>query len=356
MSIKLLDKIQNAIGKIYILGNGELGTILCQYLEKLDVEIESFVVNDEYYHSQMSRTIAVSQLPDLDEELLIVVAVRYNQDIVAKKVMERGYKVAFINYPEDMLDIYGEVYRRLFKKNDINMKEPILKNGKYVFLNPFYLQGGRALDWYMEARDNILPVLFDDDTLIDEGPYFYDCVYIEKDDIVIDAGANIGLFSAIAAVQGKTVYAFEPDKENVGYLKKIADILPNINIIEKALADKEGENVFFLDKEYRSRNSLYASMMENDTETITVPMITIDTIVEREAIEHVDFIKADIEGAERYMLSGAEKTIKRFHPKISICTYHLKDDPEVLETLLKEIEPRYQIIHRWKKMFAYYKA
>ena len=72
-----------------------------------------------------------------------------------------------------------------------------------------------------------------------------------------------------------------------------------------------------------------------------------------DGLERVDFIKADIEGAERLMLKGAQETLRRFAPKLSICTYHLPDDKEVLEALIKQANPHYVIEHRWQKLYAH---
>jgi hypothetical protein len=69
-------------------------------------------------------------------------------------------------------------------------------------------------------------------------------------------------------------------------------------------------------------------------------------------LERVDFIKADIEGAEREMLKGAAHVLKTFAPKLAICTYHLPDDPEVLEQIIKEANPNYKIVHLRHKLFA----
>lgn len=82
-------------------------------------------------------------------------------------------------------------------------------------------------------------------------------------------------------------------------------------------------------------------------------MITIDSFVEMQQLESVDFIKADIEGAERYMLEGAKETLKKYAPKLSLCTYHLPDDPEVMEELILKYNPDYIIKHTETKLYAY---
>ena len=70
-------------------------------------------------------------------------------------------------------------------------------------------------------------------------------------------------------------------------------------------------------------------------------------------IPRVDFIKADIEGSERHMLMGARRVLKEFAPKLSLCTYHLPDDPQVMREIILDANPRYRIEERWKKMYAW---
>jgi len=67
----------------------------------------------------------------------------------------------------------------------------------------------------------------------------------------------------------------------------------------------------------------------------------------------VDFIKADIEGSERYLIEGAKKVLLEYTPKISICTYHLPDDSKVLRNLVLDANPKYKIFEKYQKLYAF---
>jgi FkbM family methyltransferase len=70
---------------------------------------------------------------------------------------------------------------------------------------------------------------------------------------------------------------------------------------------------------------------------------TIDALVERQGLERVDFIKMDIEGAERAALIGARNTIARHKPKLAISGYHSEDDLIIIPMLIKRLHPDYEI-------------
>jgi hypothetical protein len=86
--------------------------------------------------------------------------------------------------------------------------------------------------------------------------------------------------------------------------------------------------------------------------TLLIKIITLDEWVYKENIK-VNFIKADIEGYERKMLQGAVNIIKTQQPVLSLCTYHMPDDPEVMKDIILSANPYYKIIQRRMKMFAY---
>jgi hypothetical protein len=70
---------------------------------------------------------------------------------------------------------------------------------------------------------------------------------------------------------------------------------------------------------------------------------SIDDFVENNAITAVNFIKMDIEGGERDALYGAESTIKRFRPRLSICEYHGIFDRWYLRDVIRSFKCGYRI-------------
>ncbi|MDR2343196.1 MAG: FkbM family methyltransferase [Spirochaetaceae bacterium] len=195
------------------------------------------------------------------------------------------------------------------------------------------------------------------DKLMSEGPYGYVDegnefdVRVRSGDVVIDAGAWQGDFSAYAGSKGALVYAFEPVSENYEILKKTAELNSGRIIPVKAgLGDSDFDLDISLNTEGNSGG--HSIVVKNSETTEKIQITSIDKYVKENGIEKVDFIKADIEGAERDMLKGAKMTLKNFAPRLAICTYHLHDDPEVLKNLIVEANPKYRVVQLRKKLFA----
>ncbi len=191
-----------------------------------------------------------------------------------------------------------------------------------------------------------------------EDPYeISDKVMLKTDMVVFDCGANMGYFSALASQRGCYCHAFEPVKETrTDYLEKTAAWNKNITAHPYALSDRNEELLFKLDpKNIGANRAVENAGSRNATQPgyEQVAAVSLDSFAKEQKIEQLDFLKADIEGAERKMLAGAAETIRRFSPIISLCTYHLPDDPEVLSGLIKDIQPKYQIIQGNDKLYAY---
>lgn len=175
-------------------------------------------------------------------------------------------------------------------------------------------------------------------------------VRVKENDIVIDAGAWIGDFSAYAASKGAKVYAFEPSPSLMPILNETAELNSNRIIpVQKGLGDKSEDKLF-----RDSIGSAFGNRFVN-TESMNTSLLsitTIDDFVKENNIEKINFIKADIEGDERNMLKGAKETLRRYAPKLAICTYHYADDPEILAKLIKEANPAYTIVQKRHKLYA----
>ena len=212
-----------------------------------------------------------------------------------------------------------------------------------------------------EFSDIVMPSLLGNYNHVFEGPYELDNVSVKKSDIVFDLGAHVGLFTGVAAVKGAHVYAFEPTPETLGYLKKSVSFYDNVTVCPYAVSDSTGPSEFYINTDFNERSSLGSNSLFDGTintigdhfDTIEINTVTLDEFVESNGIQRVDFIKADIEGAERNMLIGAQRTLARFAPKLALCTYHLSDDPEVMEKLILAANPKYIITHSYSKLYAY---
>ena len=187
-----------------------------------------------------------------------------------------------------------------------------------------------------------------------EGPYEIEEVRLHPNDIVVDAGANQGVFSLLAAAKNaKCVYAFEP----MPNVRKILEKNINLNgynniikIVPLGLRAENGAQVISSSEEMVGSASFVFTGQGTNT---SVECVTLDDWVKENDIPRVDFIKADIEGSERDLLAGAGETLRRFKPRLAICTYHLPDDPQVLKSLIKDAVPEYKVIQKRKKLFAY---
>jgi hypothetical protein len=99
-------------------------------------------------------------------------------------------------------------------------------------------------------------------------------------------------------------------------------------------------------------NTIVKNMNMACVDVAKIQITSLDNFVHKQNLKRVDFIKSDIEGAERDMLKGAKNVLKEFAPKLALSTYHLPDDPEVMESLIKDANPSYKVVHLSKKLFA----
>jgi len=157
----------------------------------------------------------------------------------------------------------------------------------------------------------------------------YHVELIKDDAVVVDAGANTGVFSCFVALKypRAKIMAFEPSAVVREALIKNAAPYPNITVFPMALGDRNGEAKLVTIPEAPAGNYIGEG---GDP----VTMATIDSLKVR-----VDFLKMDTEGYEREILTGARETIKKWKPVIAMSAYHKLDDKVELPKLVNSITP-----------------
>ncbi len=142
---------------------------------------------------------------------------------------------------------------------------------------------------------------------------------------IVDAGANIGIFSILAARESPAarVFAFEPASDVFGALtaNAVHNDAANVVCVRAALGARSGSMPLFTpaakidtigsaDPEHR------VTWTPGPWRCEIVPVVSLDGFVADQSISHLDVVKIDVEGGEQEVLAGARETLSRFRPDV----------------------------------------
>jgi FkbM family methyltransferase len=122
---------------------------------------------------------------------------------------------------------------------------------------------------------------------------------------VLDVGANIGIYTLLAAKRGARVFAIEADPRNVERLERhlqLNGLAAQVTIFPIAVGDSDGSISLFR----APGNSGHSNVFEG-IDPVEVPLKTIDSL----NLPPIDVCKMDIEGNELRALAGMQATIDR---------------------------------------------
>jgi len=165
---------------------------------------------------------------------------------------------------------------------------------------------------------------------------------VQPGDIVIDCGAHVGVFTKKALQLGaEKVVAIDPGAlQGESFRRNLETEIEDgrVVLVPAGVWSEPGSMTLYMVTD----NSGMGSLIEHPgTKQVEVPVTTIDILVEELRLPRVDFIKMDIEGAEREALAGARSTMERFRPRLMIDSYHRPDDMTVIPKLLKAAHEDY---------------
>jgi FkbM family methyltransferase len=133
---------------------------------------------------------------------------------------------------------------------------------------------------------------------------------------IFDIGANVGLYSLLAAVKNPdaSIYAFEPTREMVDALTENVRLngIQNIWINPIGVGKISGEAFLHCctgsDGSNEGMNFVTGEMAQDSD--VTVPLTSIDDFCRQKQINRIDLMKMDIEGGEYDALLGAENLLR----------------------------------------------
>lgn len=129
----------------------------------------------------------------------------------------------------------------------------------------------------------------------------FEGVKIQKGDIVVDLGGNIGVFTRWAYQMGASkIVTFEPDRRYFEILKRNA---PNNAILfNAAIGDKIGKMKLTESSHLGGSNLWHPN--DPSANQYDVNVYTLDYILQHNLIDKIDFLKVDIEGSEIIAFDG----------------------------------------------------
>ena len=127
--------------------------------------------------------------------------------------------------------------------------------------------------------------------------------------VVVDAGANIGIYSEfLSRCVGPrgAVHSFEPSPDNFARLRQATRKLPNVRPSAAVVGERSGETMLYVSDKLNVDHRAYVT--EGDARrALQVRMVALDDYFK--SGERVNLLKLDIQGYELHALQGAKRII-----------------------------------------------
>ncbi len=135
--------------------------------------------------------------------------------------------------------------------------------------------------------------------------------------ILFDVGANQGVFTRNLMATWRdrkyALYAFEPSAKTFAILKREVPDVPVVHLVNLGLGEVPGKVELYTDKEGSGLASVYPRDLShhriNFSGRETIELTTLDQFCAQHQIDHIDFLKLDVEGHELAVLKGGQRMI-----------------------------------------------
>jgi FkbM family methyltransferase len=190
-------------------------------------------------------------------------------------------------------------YTLLFHAHNIIRRKP---NGCYPFEITLRLTNARTAGIVIRPFAGDIFILFE---VFERRCYHIpdDILLPEAVKVILDCGANIGLTALYFAARypNACIYSIEPNDENFKLLKHNTAAEPRVVPIHGAVVARPRQYV-----RLSSHKPAWGNFVSENEEGYEVAAFTIDQILNTYKISHVDLLKVDIEGEERFVFGDGQ--------------------------------------------------
>jgi precorrin-6B methylase 2 len=217
-----------------------------------------------------------------------------NQTIERKEIIDFLKNNSFSIFPYNFIKKYNYKDVIVHTDNDCDMKYVLQDNKRLYFKK----------SWKDKKIKKYYNSLLMEQDIDSPHRYEYSDFRVQKGDIVVDVGAAEGNFALSIVEEAERIYLFEVDESWSDALKMtFAPWKEKVVVVNKYVSDISDSNCVRLD-----------DFLEG---------------------KQINFLKADVEGAELSILKGAKIILSTQKSiKIAICTYHKQNDVEDLNQML----------------------
>ena len=341
-SSDLWSYLQSTDKKILMYGMGNGADKILNICERYGIEICDFFASDgfvrgHFFHGK--RVLSYSEACEKYGRENMIVLLSFASSL--PDVLANIYKIAeeCELYAPDV-PVCGEnlFNYEFFKENEGKIREieRLLADEKSVevFTDVINYKLSGDVRWLKDGHTDFLEV--------------YRLMGAEKFERIADLGAYNGdTLREIApfAQNLKEAIAFEPDRRNHKKLEIYADGEERFNITAIKAAAWKGKETLLFDGSGNRNSTLISAGLEvnRPPKTVEVDADSLDNIL---GGEKVDYIKFDVEGAEKEAIEGSLATIEKCRPALMISLYHRSEDMFELPLMIHEKFPDYKFYMR----------
>ena len=174
--------------------------------------------------------------------------------------------------------------------------------------------------------------------------HWVDVSRLNKDSVVIDAGANVGLFVEVLRTHVDCkIIAVECGKENVAHIKN--KNFENVDVVGKAVVGNSNQSITLTEivgepkgdgtMRYHQWHNIYGN--HSDHQTAQVNTYEVEGVTLKELIEEygtIDYLKMDIEGAEYEVIESLTREDAQKIKQISLEWHDEKQKSRLEEALI----------------------